>query len=62
MTIDEAIKALEDEILVIEQTSFLSYVPADTQIKAIRLGIEALKRLKEHIDLSYRALPGETEN
>jgi len=33
-------------------------------ISAIKLGIEALKRLKEHrehhIDITYRALPGET--
>jgi len=35
------------------------------QFQALELGIEALKRLKEHredhIDITFRALPGETE-
>jgi hypothetical protein len=35
------------------------------QHRAVRLGIEALIRLKEHreqhIDITFRALPGETE-
>lgn len=59
MTIDEAIIILHREIRGVE----INY--PDALKGALGLGIEALKRLKEHrddhIDLTYRALPGETE-
>lgn len=59
MTIDKAIEILLD---LLHKTPRFS--PFDNR-NAIELGIEALKRLKEHredhIDITFRALPGETE-
>lgn len=59
MRINEAIRVLE----------YALNAPAvDTEgeaAKAIQLGVEALKRLKEHredhIDITHRNLPGETQ-
>jgi hypothetical protein len=59
MTIDEAIKRLQDELPLAEKKGEL-YLCA-----ALRLGIEALKAIKElRIDGCYKCpglLPGETE-
>jgi len=58
MTIDEAVGLLHG--LQGETPEQL----ATPMQQAIKLGIEALKRLKEHredhIDITFRALPGET--
>ena len=60
MKIDKAIKILDvhQEMLRLEDLPDL--------YNALQLGIEALKRLKEHreehIDITFRALPGETED
>ncbi len=57
MTIDKAILILDDLAL----NDDVNFVPDD--VDALKLGIEALKRLQEHrsehIDITFRALPGE---
>ena len=59
MTIEEAIKILEDIL------NFVKPGDPPEEHDAVKLGIEALKRLQEHrydhIDITYRALPGETK-
>lgn len=60
MTIDKAIEILTDYKM---QSAF----EATTDFTdALKLGIEALKRLKEHreehIDITFRALSGETKD
>jgi len=60
MKIDKAIEILEDDHARPERIIF-----TPGHATAIKLGIEALKRLKEHreeqIDITYNPLPGETE-
>jgi hypothetical protein len=60
MTIDEAIKELEDLLRYAEPGN-----PTEED-EAIQLGIEALKRVKAFSDMDiiglYKPLPGETED
>ena len=59
MTLDKAMEILAESAYHGSTTFNEDYKDAQ------KLGIEALKRLKEHredqIDITYRALPGETE-
>lgn len=59
MTVDEAIKIDEDI------RDNLDGIGQWEKAQAVNLGIEALIRLKEHreahIDITFRALPGETK-
>jgi len=58
MTLTKAIELLTMELEAKTRTGEIDLHDA------LKLGIEALKRLKEHrhshIDITYRALPGET--
>ena len=59
MTIDEAIKLNEELKSLLPEVGFNKYVAC------IRLGIQALKRVRDykkaHIGLHYTPMPGETE-
>lgn len=59
MTIDEAIEGLSDLL------TDGPYWPPEKRIEAVKLGIEALKRIKEQrigwSPIDYYLLPGETQ-
>ena len=59
MTIEEAIKRIQNELPLVEKRGELSLYAA------LNLGVEALKRIKNRRDLGTRwdsgKLPGETE-